>query len=399
MIHLLEKDILGNIDETYALLHYANIGKILKDIFKYANVSFDETVIRTIINKDIYFTYDDLQNYIKANNCDYLIINLEILEGWNLICGINQIVKLAKNNNNVKFIVSSYETYPAINVKTDFAENLFFIMNSYNNLYELPNYTLHNKNVLDYYKMNAYSQHDYNKFMCELFFYISNTRRIKKYNFFNGIHKPHRLKCYDIIKKNNLLEDGFFSYLDYAEFKNDPVYNNQFVDFLDLNNLEEYTKYLQDFKIPYLCDSYHSDANIFVPFLIPPQFAFQSYISITTETFYSENLSISISEKSYKAFHSFNIPLIFGMPLANKYLTDLGFDMFDDLFDTSIKFSKKDQYEQFEKNVKIIKNMSIKEIHSFYTSNLNRILHNYNNLTKIQKELNYKKILKYLNIQ
>jgi hypothetical protein len=208
--------------------------------------------------------------------------------------------------------------------------------------------------------------------------------REKKYNFFNGIHKPHRLKCYEIIKKNNMLSDGYFSYVDFACFKNDESQYQQFMDFLEIESTTSYLDYLKQFQIPYLCDTTEVDPNVFVAFAIPPQYSLQSYVSITTETYFFENQNaknVNFSEKSLKAFYGFNIPLILGQPTSIRYLKDLGFDMFEDLFDLTPKYTRKEIFEQFDNNVKIIKNMSKNDLHDYYVKNTNRISNNFEVLT------------------
>jgi hypothetical protein len=54
----------------------------------------------------------------------------------------------------------------------------------------------------------------------------------------------------------------------------------------------------------------------------------QSYINLTSETYQVYNFT---SEKSFKPFLSGQIPMIFGAKNANKFLSDMGFDMFYDI--------------------------------------------------------------------
>jgi hypothetical protein len=225
--------------------------------------------------------------------------------------------------------------------------------------------------------------------MLKLFNLTSTLRRFKKYNFFNGIHKPHRLKCYEIVKNNDLIDEGFFSYIDYEGFTTNEQHYSEFIDFFGFKNKEEYLEYIKNFQIPYLCDSDVVTPNIFASFTLSPQYALQSYILITTETNFLEGYErddIITSEKAFKAFNSFNIPLIFGQPRLVAYLKDMGFDMFDDLFDTEEKFSREDMFEQFEKNIKTIKNISLEDLRKYYNANINRIKSNFFVLSNIQKQ-------------
>jgi hypothetical protein len=103
-----------------------------------------------------------------------------------------------------------------------------------------------------------------------------------------------------------------------------------------------------------------------------------------------------LSEKSFKPFFGFNIPLIVGQPTGLKYLKDLGFDLFEDLFDISPKNTKVEIFQQFDKNLKVIKNMSKLELHNFYVENIQRIEHNFNLLTFRLKEKDIENINNFL---
>jgi hypothetical protein len=138
-----------------------------------------------------------------------------------------------------------------------------------------------------------------------------------------------------------------------------------------------------------LCDTTDVNPNVFVAFAIPPQYSLQSYVSITTETYFFQNelsKNAVFSEKSLKAFYGFNIPLILGQPASIRYLKDLGFDMFEDLFDLTPKFKKNEIFEQFEKNLKVINSMTKDELHKYYVNNLNRVHSNFQILTNRMEE-------------
>ena len=280
-------------------------------------------------------------------------------------------------------------------------KHVFYIITSLNNPYESVATISQMDRVANYYIMNTYLQTNYNKFLNSLFHQTRDLVRTKKYNFFNGIHKPHRLKCYEIIKNNDMLDDGYFSYVDFAYFKNDESQYQEFADFLEFDSTESYLKYLNGFEIPYLCDTTEVNPNVFVAFAIPPQYSLQSYVSITTETYFFENgnaKNVNFSEKSLKAFYGFNIPLILGQPTSIRYLKDLGFDMFEDLFDLTPKYTRKEIFKQFDNNVKVINSMSKMELHEYYVNNLNRIHNNFETLTKRMVEYDLHNLNNFLNI-
>lgn len=288
--------------------------------------------------------------------------------------------KLCKQYPDVFFIFFYHELDVTflVDPKSKDIRNIMYVLNSFstNDFEEL------NRKIFPYYIINSYLQKNY-EMMYRMYHPNHDLRKIKKYNFLNGIHKPHRLAAYELIKKHNLLEDGFFSYLDYTNFLNDKNYKQQTADWLNMD-LEKFDTYITDFKVPYLLETYETkeQPGIFAaPFLIPPIYSWQSYISITSETNYIEKSNIvSMSEKSFKAFSGFNIPLVYGQPSLVEYLRHQGFDMFDDLFDNRITTSKEETLLKLDKNLQVIKNMSLEELHNFYVKNYHRIQNNFYNL-------------------
>lgn len=402
MIHCIEKNIFENTPQQepvqQILLCYVSLRDIIEKSLSMYSLNFNETIHKyTTIERDEYLTQNDIEKYIKDNNVSTLILTLEIFDMYE--CNsISIITSLCKKYTNIKFLVSSCEIRPFIDIHDSMQPNVFYIVNGYLDLYNTNKHKFTFDNIANYYSLNVAMQDEYNTSMYRLFYYIGEMKRHKKYNFYNGVHKPHRLLCYDLVKRHKILDDGFFSYVDFAGLATKESSVPDFINFFGFPNTNEYLKYLNSFEIPYSCDMYEITQNVFVPFTLPPQYASQSYISITTETVYTEDTSVILSEKSFKAFNSFNIPLIVGMPMVNKYLVDLGFDMFSDFFDIEPKFSRVEIFKQFENNVKLIGNMSIQELHNFYILNIDRIIHNFVNLTEIQKNKDFYKILSFLNL-
>jgi hypothetical protein len=394
MIHLLEKNIISfDPNSDFYLVHYVDLKYIADNVILQSdaakNILKNQPLVHTLVSNETEYTYEDLENYIIKNpDMSVFIFNLEIVKDYQRY-SMDVVYKLSKKYSKLKFIVSSYETYPMLDFQSNYSKNVFYLINGMNQPYRFHKNLDNIFNVVNFYKINLYLQDRYNPFISKLFNVTSHLRRFKKYNFFNGIHKPHRLKCYEIVKNNNLIDEGFFSYIDYEGFITDKNHYSEFIDFFGFKNEDEYLEYLKNFQIPYLCDSDVVTPNIFASFTLSPQYALQSYILITTETNFLEGYErddIITSEKAFKAFNSFNIPLIFGQPRLVAYLKDMGFDMFDDLFDTEEKFSREDMFKQFEKNIKIIKNTSLEDLRKYYNQNTHRIQHNFFVLTNIQKQ-------------
>lgn len=290
------------------------------------------------------------------------------------------------------------------NHDTDSLNNVIYVLNSFSTQNLDRRYIDTQPKVFPYYLINSYLQGNY-KNMYNLYYNTYNLRKIKKYNFLNGIHKPHRIFAYDLIKKHELLDEGFFSYLDYTKFVNKDEHVQGVAEFLDMS-IDECKEYLSKFQIPYLLETYDSKLSFPLnqqpgvyptPFLTPPIYSWQSYINISSETNYIEKVNIvSLSEKSFKAFAGFNIPLLYGQPNLVDYLRHLGFDMFDDLFDNTTTHHKAGMIEKLDKNLRTIKNMSLEDLHEFYVHNWGRIEGNFLVLTEQLKIEHFNKIKNYV---
>jgi hypothetical protein len=406
MIHILEYKNCWFDRNPDILIQYVNMPIILERLLAKTNVIGELITNKNYIHKEIFegeelFDNDMLSNYIESNSdISILFFNADIFKN-SIATATDCINYISKKYPKLRFIVLTQETFLTYTKQSFDNKNVFYIINSLSNPYEYVANVSKMETVANYYIMNTYLQQNYNTFLNSLFHQTRDLVRTKKYNFFNGIHKPHRLKCYEIIKNNNMLDDGYFSYVDFAYFKNDEEQYQEFMEFFGFDSIESYLKHLNGFQIPYLCDTTEVNPNVFVAFAIPPQYSLQSYVSITTETYFFENenaRNVNFSEKSLKSFYGFNIPLILGQPTSIRYLKDLGFDMFEDLFDLTPKYKRSEIFEQFDNNVKVINSMTKMELHEYYVNNLNRIHHNYETLTKRMVEYDLYNLNNFLNI-
>jgi len=291
MIHILEYKTCYFDRNPNILLQYVNMEIIFERLLSKTKVIGELISTKNYIHVEIerngkLFNKNTISDYIEQNpNISILFFNIDIFENCTLF--ENKYVDyLSKKYPNIKFIVLTDETFMQYTHNCFKNENVFYIINSLQNPYDLIPTISSMERVANYYIINTYLQENYNKFLSSLFHQTHSLVRAKKYNFFNGIHKPHRLKCYEIIKNNNLLDDGYFSYVDFAYFKNDEEQYQQFMQFLGFESIQSYLDYLNGFEIPYLCDTIDVDPNVFVAFAIPPQYSLQSYVSITTETYF-----------------------------------------------------------------------------------------------------------------
>lgn len=401
MIHILDYKSATFDTDPEILLQYVDLPRIFDKFVSetdYVKNTDKENIVYKEIKDNQKFTIQTFCDYIDNNEVSLVVCNIDIFYDFEITPN-DFFIKISKKYPNIKFIVSSDETFFRF-TKTEYKHsNVFYIINALSNPYSFVDNVDNITNLASYYIMNDYLQEEYCKFIGRLSLVTNRIVKDKKYNFYNGIHKPHRLKSYELIKKHNLLDEGYFSYADFAYLSKEDEYNQEFMDFLGFKTEEEYKEYLKDFEIPLLYDSEESDPNIFVAFAIPPQTSFQSYISITTEThFQAEGVpsDIILSEKAFKSFYGMNIPLIIGQPIGLKYLKDLGFDLFEDFFDVTPKYTKVEIFNQLDKNLQKIKSLSKKEIHDFYFENYDRVQNNFYTLTQRLKEKDLENLNNFL---
>jgi hypothetical protein len=405
MIHILDYKSATFDFNPQILLQYVDLPRIFQkfisetDYIK-SKLEKDGGVFYQQVSDDKLFTLNNFYEYVDSNkNIEILFCNIDIFKDCH-IWPNSFFPKISKKYPNIKFIVSSDETFFNYTRSEYSHKNVFYITNGLSNPYSFVDNVDNITNLASYYILNDYLQEDYVKFI-EMLFHTSNgIVRNKKYNFYNGVHKPHRIKSYELIKKHNLLDEGYFSYADFAYMSKESEHNQEFMDFLGIKTEDEYKKYISQFEIPLLYDTEDSDPNIFVAFATPPQTSFQSYFSITTETHFQESSDlkeVNFSEKSFKPFYGFNIPLIIGQSIGLQYLRDLGFDLFEDFFDLRPVHNKEQTFEQLDKNLEKIKKMSKLDIHKFYTKNIDRVYNNFSLLTNRLKERDIENLNNFLN--
>jgi hypothetical protein len=402
MIHILECKTSYFDKNPDILLQYVNITRIFEKLisetkFIKNKLNYDRYIFYKEIPKTEKINLETFYRYIDSNDVSILICNIEIFE--NCYTSPNYYFnEISKKYPHIKFIVCSDETFFKYTEIEYTHSNVFYITNGIDKPYSFVKNINQIKNLTSYYIVNNYLQENYVYFIEKLFSMIDTMVKDKKYNFYNGVHKPHRLKCYEIIKKNDLLDDGYFSYADFALFSKSNDNIEYFMQFLDITDIKEFENYLSNFQIPLFYDTVESNPNVFVPFVIPPQTSFQSYITITTETNFQNEYDrdLVFSEKSFKPFYGFNIPLIIGQPTGLLYLKDLGFDLFEDFFDITPTYNKNDIFNQLDKNLQKLKKLNKLEIHNFYKSNLPRIYNNFYVLTHKLKKMDLENLNNFL---
>lgn len=347
--------------------------------FRYINLKYlsnffeKEKILYDFIDNEKKLSVEYFRNLVRTNNFKYYFINLDCFENENLI---PEIINITIEYKKIYFVIFYEELSLALS-NDDFSrigDNVFFIINTF----QISN-SKHEITVFPYYEFNIGLQKNLN-IIYKLFGEVLTNRKNKKYNFFNGIHKPHRFFAYYVLQEYNLINEGFVSYLDYDNKKNKKELFPEFYNFLNIDE-KKYLEILNEIEIPKLNDSYDKQTKNpcydFYAFIIPYNYSLQSYISIVCETnYFKKSDFVSISEKTFKPFIGFNIPLFFGQIGLINYLRNQGFDLFDDFFDNNYE-TEEQMINCFKKNIKKINDISYQELYLFYCSNIDRIKNNF----------------------
>lgn len=221
--------------------------------------------------------------------------------------------------------------------------------------------------------------------------------KYKTFQFTNGVMKEHRTLLYSYLKKDNLLDKCFYSYIAYDtlwEQKDIESYKQHFKTIKPKRlTEEEYNKICDDFPI-YL--DYQWNGRVDQDSLTLP-YSCNSYFQIVGCTNIHDNISeksIYTSEKIFKPYLSFQIPLFFGPMGLYSVLKKLGFNLFEDIidydFDTIL-----DPTERFHKqyeNVHKIGQMDRYQLRDYYEENFDKLIENYELLETLSN--NYVNVLK-----
>jgi len=175
---------------------------------------------------------------------------------------------------------------------------------------------------------------------------ISNSHKRKKL-FISKNRSPNindsRKKWVDFMKKNNLLEDAFYSIGWEDKFIEDDVSEDIIYGELkkgtSMNGPDDYK------LIPYY-------ENVFTEIITTSMIGYEKL-----DVGWRAGKGYHNDEKIFRPFLMGVIPMILSYPNIDVHLKDIGFDMFDDVLDTS--FYKLDdvekQFQIIKENLKIIK--------------------------------------------
>lgn len=352
--------------------------------------------IHHIPQNDIQTPYNFFKKNVDSNfglefsNNDLLIIDLEYLHDGsptgNILEEVGKNIKKLSDTLFKKIIVISAESMPVDIYSNDKVEILS------------PNHVNYIEKKFNYYLLNAsFSKIQNTSF--ELFKNFKYISKNKKSTLLMGGFKPHRTLLYNFVKKQNILDDMYISYMCYNIGNLKEVeYQSHFFDKNKVINIISHEEFINLKKdLPIFLDGNMDDDNFN---LLPPlPYITNSYVHIV-ECNLEGDCMLYTDEKTFRPFLTFSIPLFLGQRGLYQLLKNYGFDVFDDFFDTG-KDDEEDDIERMKsyfQNIKKIHDMSYSDLQLFYIESHERILHNYNKLRELgnqQIEEFIKKINEY----
>lgn len=203
--------------------------------------------------------------------------------------------------------------------------------------------------------------------------------RSKKFLSFNRVMtRPHRLAiCYTALK-HNLLNDGLFSFL-YGANDSTSDFLAQLIDKDD--NFDNMVRRIKEL-VPYHIDTHHLDEGGLRSFYTvtnnKKDLYEGSYLHITSETQFDSASTPFFSEKTWRPILNLQPFIYVGNYRALNKLHTLGFKTFHPFIDESYdnEPNPKKRFALIEQELLKFANMSIEQIHDWYYSITDILIHN-----------------------
>lgn len=349
-------------------------------------------------NRRIKIKKHELTDVIDNNSKYFYVVSSPLLEFQNLnnedLVNNNsksffskEVLKVFKNNLNFYLFftrehepASDYEIKCFLNFchKFEIDSNRIFYINNNSNSYELSkkyNINLKKINFIEYSSTKILTKIDDVKFQSE-----------KKGKFFmcrNSTPKPHRINLLFHLEKNNILNNTNYSLLKPLDINDTDSYKFTLSD-EEIENNKDIIKKLSIFKeddVEVLYGYYDKKnekwthpSNNFMQYPELKEIYENSFVNIVTESNFFDNSIIHITEKSFRPFYYYQIPLILSSTHHYKKLKEkYNFDFFEDIIDLSFD-SEYDNKKRFILFVEEIKKLNNKQnnIKEFYKNNQHR---------------------------
>jgi len=201
--------------------------------------------------------------------------------------------------------------------------------------------------------------------------------KIRAYKFLcnnKTMTKEHRTSMAYFSIKYNLLNEGKFSFIQKISKDSFKSHITRIIE----NPNEEYIEQIIDL-LPYELDTHHLSENEKTNFGATnnmKDWYSETYVNLVTETFFGRN--VFLSEKIFKPLSNLQPFIVLGDYGTIAELKRLGFKTFEPFIDESydLEINPKTRIQKIEKEIEKLKNKSIEEIHEWYYSIKDILLHN-----------------------
>ena len=220
-----------------------------------------------------------------------------------------------------------------------------------------------------------------------------NRPRARRYTALNRMHKWWRATIMTELATQGILDNSYWSY---NNIDNGDQWHDNPIELYRFPNLEQQLKNFVEGS-PFTCDHLDSVEHNSHWMLVPEHFD-DSYCNLVLETLYDAEQSggCFISEKIFKPIRHAQPFVVFGTPNTLATLRDLGYQTFDQLLDNSYD-SEINNTERCIKTLNTIKQMNQTNLHEFYVSCKDQLLHNqelflaskYTRLQMLDQKLNH----------
>jgi hypothetical protein len=228
---------------------------------------------------------------------------------------------------------------------------------------------------------------------------IRDRKRSNKFLCLNGGGRPHRKFLLTELKRQDLLKDGIWSYLEKFDIPYHPdelcwmpikkgTGDRSLVDMLEYhkqhgNNIPE-----THVDIDATDDAWHNRG------MTAEHYA-DSYFNIVTETWPADP-SFFVTEKIFKPIVNLQPFAVCGLPGNMKYLKDRGYETFDndwfvEDYDSIVGASQRLYY--LTRELTKIARLDLDELHKRYVDSWEKLLHNRNHFFKYDHTEGFKELL------
>ena len=332
----------------------------------YYIISLRFSFLFCIKNSDI-FLPKEIEPHIKNNNLKVIFIcELETHKFYDIF--VDLLVKKIRKNNWPEenfYIIDNNSIHKSIKQKFNTNINFFKI-----------NYLLYSTRLI----VNQMTP--------------DNLLLDKKFIFLCHNREPHhhRMLLLSQLNQLKLLQDDIINWsMIFPQInensETDSVSLKRFKDYIDINNKElvfEFSKMRKTKKVCFYEVNSTINNERGVEYEVAgyvTETSFQNaYINIVTETHFIDYENVHITEKSFKPFYFFQLPIFLAPYNHVKMLREeYGFYLFDNLIDHSYD-DEKDDAKRFKMVVQEIVKLSKmrNEISDYYKKNLNNLIYNHN---------------------